>query len=64
MGNNGSVVLAEYTARNRNAEFAGFGVFAAVKRDAEGMEVWRWQVGRSCSARTCVLILHTRVLEE
>lgn len=51
MVDNGSVVLAGLTTGNWSGENAGVVDFAAVKLDAEGVEVWRWQVGGRCLDR-------------
>lgn len=46
MAVNGSVVMAGYTSGDWDGEVhAGGDDFAAVKLDADGNEVWRWQVG-------------------
>lgn len=47
MGPDDSVVLAGYTRGNWSTENGGGVDFAAVKLDADGREVWRWQVGHN-----------------
>ena len=44
LGDDGSVVLAGYTHGNWSGLNAGEADFAACKLDADGREVWRWQV--------------------
>ena len=46
VGDDDSVVLAGYTAGNWSGVHSGEfeSDFAAVKLDAEGKELWRWQV--------------------
>lgn len=44
IGHDDSVVLAGYTTGDWNAENAGGTDFVAVKLDADGNEVWTWQV--------------------
>ena len=46
-GSDGSVVLAGYTKGAWIGANDGSYDFAAVKLDAEGTEVWRWQVTTS-----------------
>ncbi|CAM9957439.1 unnamed protein product, partial [Laminaria digitata] len=44
IGNDGSVFLAGNTYGDWNGANAGLSDFAAAKLDADGNEVWRWQV--------------------
>lgn len=44
IGNDGSVFLAGTTFGDWNDTNAGDSDFAAAKLDADGNEVWRWQV--------------------
>lgn len=45
MGADGSVVLGGRADGDWNGTTAGMDDFVAVKLDAEGQEIWRWQVG-------------------
>lgn len=44
VGDDDSVVLAGHTEGEWSTTSAGYFDFAAVKVDADGEEVWRWQV--------------------
>lgn len=44
MSEDGSVVMVGYTLGDWDGTSAGGADFAAAKLDAEGKEVWRWQV--------------------
>lgn len=44
LGVDNSIVLGGYTAGNWDGPNAGLNDFAAVKLDANGTELWRWQV--------------------
>lgn len=46
MGDDGSVVLAGQTSGDFDGVISAAVEFAAVKLDADGAEVWRWQVRR------------------
>lgn len=45
MGDEGSVLLVGDTSGNWTGVNAGSFDFAAIKLDASGKELWRWQVG-------------------
>lgn len=44
VGNDDSVVLAGYSSGNWSGILVGRADFAAVRLDADGNELWRWQV--------------------
>lgn len=44
VGTDGSIVLAGWTSGDWDAANEGDGDFAAVKLDADGVQLWTWQV--------------------
>ena len=57
VGNDGSVVVAGYTAGSWACANLGEVDFAAVKLDKDGKELWRWQVSRYATAPCTAFIV-------
>lgn len=56
MGNDGSIFLAGDTNESWSGDNAGDLDFVACKLDANGEEVWKWQVNCRHQKRTTVLV--------
>lgn len=52
MGSDGSIVLAGETNGNWDGTSNGKMDFAAIKLDADGLEIWRWQVKQCIPVNT------------